>query len=109
MIIFSGADDALVHECEQENETCKVVLEDPECHEVGIQVDKCVAEDLKRLWAAGIKTICSCCGHGALPAFICIQVEDREQALQMGYTEIPYRYDHCAKCGVFIASKGRCE
>ena len=104
MIYFSGTDD-IPHRCERESAACKVVTQDPEFAKVGIEVDRCVLKDLRTVWAQGIRTECSCCGHGNGQAFICVAKEDAGKMRAMGYTEIPHRYAHCAECGVFFAPK----
>lgn len=107
MIIFEGADGALRHLCGREDESCRVVVPLPEYGMVGITADKCIVDDLKAIWAEGVRTVCSCCGHGDEgAAFVCVVDEDADKMRELGYREIPRRYDHCAGCGVFFAPKG---
>ena len=107
MIVFEGVDGALRHNCERETESCKVELPAPESEMVGISLDKCIADTVRAVWAAGVRTVCSCCGHGNKgAAFVCVVEDDADKMRDMGYREIPRRYDHCAGCGVFFAPKG---
>ncbi len=106
MIVFGGVDGGLTHQCPHETTECKAIITEPQDENVGIEIDRCILPDLKILWAHEIRTECSCCGHGnAGAAFICVIAEDADKARSLGYDEIPRRYEHCEKCGVFFAPK----
>lgn len=47
-------------------------------------VDACIAEEIKMLWAAGVKTEASCCGHNGKSSIACgrpnVMISDPSQA-----------------------------
>lgn len=57
-----------------------------------IRVDSCIADEIKRLNALGIRTESCCCGHGEREPSALIQPSSVIRALELGY--IPrYRTD----------------
>lgn len=66
--------------CEIGSHKCSVALEVPNNVKIykvwfderkyTVSVDKCLVPAIKALWAAGIPTVNSCCGHGILPVSI---------------------------------------
>ena len=49
-----------------------------------VSLDACIAEDIQRLWAAGIWTLGSCCGHGDVnPSVVLASHADGERALEV--------------------------
>lgn len=57
-------------------------------------IDRCVLPELQRLWAQGIRTVCSCCGHGdASRAYIRVDGRDAEKMLALGYE--PFEPHEC--------------
>lgn len=46
--------------------------------ENGIAVDSCIADEIQRAWAQGVRTLGSCCGHGEEPPSV-VLTEDPEQ------------------------------
>ena len=112
MFTFCSTDGSIAHTCANEGADCSAVVECPNAKWVGIEVDRCVMKDLRIIWEAGISTVCCCCGHGSVAAFICVSHADREKMIDLGYREMPLRYEHCAECGAFFAPKhmgGACE
>lgn len=44
----------------------------------GVPVDACIADDIKRLWEAGVRTAGSCCGHNRqCPSLVLADGEDK--------------------------------
>lgn len=106
MITFYSEDTAIPRACPQENEDCKAEAVHPDCAKVAVLIDRCVLADVKRLWALGIKTVCSCCGHGnQAAAFIAVEPEESGRMKELGYEEAPLRYAHCKDCGEFYKPK----
>ena len=57
-------------------------------------IDRCVLPELKELWALGIETTCSCCGHGDNEkAYIRVKNEYMTKMLDLGYE--PYEMHAC--------------
>lgn len=110
MIYFGSCDPGHKHSCERESEICLTVVPDPATDRVtGLEVDRCVVPDLEEVWANGIRTKCSCCGHGTSPGFIVVVADDAAKMAELGYKEIAPRYDHCSECGVFFQLKQKPE
>lgn len=106
MIQFYAEDPTISHTCPEESETCKADAILPDCTNVSILIDRCMLTDVKQLWEMGIKTVCSCCGHGKQnAAFIVVAPEESERMKELGYEEAPPRYAHCADCGAFFKPK----
>jgi len=71
-------------------------------------IDPCVRPELEALWAQGIETVCSCCGHGNQDAaFIVVDEAYRADMESQGYAQAPMKYEHCADCGAFFRPKQR--
>lgn len=69
-------------------------------------VDACLKPELNGLWDRGIRTVCSCCGHGdAGEAFIVVVPEDRQKMIDLGYAERPPVEDECRLCGATFRPK----
>jgi len=72
----------------------------------GEEIDRCIRGEVRELQEAGIRTVCSCCGHGLERAgYIAVDREDREKMIALGYEERAPRYAHCTACGVFFRPK----
>lgn len=57
-------------------------------------LDRCIVPELKALWAQGIETICSCCGHGNDErSYIRVPAEEAGKMLALGYE--PYEMHAC--------------
>lgn len=57
-------------------------------------LDRCIVPELQMLWAKGIETVCSCCGHGDdNEAYIRVKSEYVPLMLKMGYE--PYERHTC--------------
>lgn len=54
-----------------------------------IYVDKCIASELMQLWANGIETKASCCGHGKTTGSIAVSEEYSEYMESLGYVREP--------------------
>lgn len=49
-------------------------------------LDRCVLPELKTLWELGVKTVCSCCGHGKdHEAYIRVDKNSAQTMLDLGY------------------------
>lgn len=46
--------------------------------EAGIAIDQCIADAILAAWAAGVRTLGSCCGHGKRPPDV-VLTQDRDQ------------------------------
>ena len=51
-----------------------------------ICVDKCLEEEVRRLWVLGIKTTGCCCGHNKLDSYIGVWDEDIPKMKEIGYS-----------------------
>ena len=58
-----------------------------------ICVDACLADEVRALWAEGIRTTGCCCGHNALPGYIGVVDEDVPRMLALGYRVRPHETD----------------
>lgn len=54
-----------------------------------VDVDSCIAAEVQGLWALGIKTVASCCGHGKVLPVISVAAEHEEAMLALGYQRQP--------------------
>ena len=73
--------------------------------DVGFAIEKCLLWELSRLWDRGIKTLCTCCGHGKYTARIVVDEKDAQAMRDLGYEEIPPNNGEpmggsCGLCGV---------
>ena len=77
---------------------------DRHTHAVGLEdIDPCVRPELEKLWALGIETVCSWCGHGdRAGAFIVVDPKDADRMAELGYERAPEKYGICKDCGVFF-------
>lgn len=57
---------------------------------IPISVDMCIAEEVRGLWARGIVTTGSCCGHNRQPGFISVLPEHADMMLSLGYERYPH-------------------
>ena len=66
----------------------QVVLRLPK-HYVGQKVwagiDRCIADEIIKLWNEGITTLGSCCGHNQIKGTICVDDLDIEKMQKLGY------------------------
>lgn len=51
----------------------------------GVCIDVCIALEITNLWNAGVKTLNSCCGHGATAASIVVADESINEMIELGY------------------------
>ena len=105
MMVFYGHSNGIPHVCPKEDEACEQTAALPGTARVFVRVDRCILPDVKAMWALGIRTVCSCCGHGGAPGYIVAAAEDAEKARAGGWEEAPPLNEHCAKCGVFFRPK----
>lgn len=93
------------HKCDRESEDCYVRVTLPVCTGAveEFDVDRCLLPELKQLWKQGIKTHCSCCGHG-LPynAFIVADRSCEDKMDALGYESPPDMLDVCYNCDAGI-------
>ena len=72
-------------------------------------VEKCILWELTQLWEQGIKTLCSCCGHGKFLPRIVVGEQDAQKMRDLGYEEIPSDVKRmgmsCGLCGVSFKPK----
>lgn len=105
MLIFSSNDPTVVHDCEDECPACDVTVTGAAWGRgdvrTGFTADRCVAYELQTLMAAGVRTVCSCCGHGSPEqAYIVVDPQDAEKMADMGYEPCDMPHEHCGRCGV---------
>jgi len=55
-----------------------------------VDIDGCILEEVENLWALGIQTVESCCGHNREQGYISVVDKDIEKMKQLGYEEIKY-------------------
>lgn len=56
--------------------------------ENGYCLDRCIAEEVMRLWMMGIKTTGCCCGHNKVQPYIGVEESDVTKMILMGYKRI---------------------
>lgn len=56
-----------------------------------VSVDRCMVDEIKKLWSEGIVTNGCCCGHNNkfIDGYIGVEPEYHEKMLSMGYKEMP--------------------
>lgn len=78
-----------------------------------IEVDECIAEEIKKLWAQGIHTQGCCCGHQTQKGFIQVERTDLAKMLELGYewyTDYPEELGGKNRMDAFVPkSKCNCE
>lgn len=57
----------------------------PDTKKKYIFIDKCIADEVQRLWGLGIVTMASCCGHNKSDGFISVLDEFIPQMKRLGY------------------------
>ena len=55
-----------------------------------VDIDRCIADEILWLWAQGIRTEASCCGHNKVEPWIGVLPEYANQMRLLGYKEYPY-------------------
>lgn len=50
-------------------------------------IDACLVPEIVSLWAEGIRTLESCCGHGRISGYIAVPDEHIEQMRGLGYVD----------------------
>lgn len=71
-------------------EKCPVPAELPWAPGVVVELDTCIAAEVKGLWDAGISTESCCCGMGdASAAYIYVDAIYADQMEALGYKEAP--------------------
>ena len=64
----------------------KNIIVDDDIYKNGkLEIDKCLIEEIKQLWALGIHTQGCCCGHNKTIGFIQVERTDFQKMLDMGY------------------------
>lgn len=53
-------------------------------------IDRCILREIQELWAEGIRTYGSCCGHNTGPSMVNVHADDDEAMLGMGYVRWPH-------------------
>ena len=91
------------HKCMAESESCNVKVSMParDSDRVAedIYIERCILSEMQWLWKQGIKTLCSCCGHGlAYNAFITVDKACKDRMEALGYESPPDMLDVCANC-----------
>lgn len=91
------------HMCDKEDGECCVKIDMPICAGAieEVLIEKCILTEVQSLWKMGIKTHCSCCGHG-LPyqAFITVEKGYEKQMEELGYESPPDLLEVCENCDV---------
>ena len=54
-----------------------------------VGIDRCILEEIQDLWAKGIRTYGSCCGHNHSPSMVNVHADDDVAMLSMGYVRWP--------------------
>ena len=54
-----------------------------------VGIDRCILAEIRVLWAADIRTIESCCGHGTAPGYIAVTPECEGAMEALGYQRAP--------------------
>lgn len=52
-------------------------------------IDLCIADEILALWAAGVRTIESCCGHNQVKGYIAVPPEYEWLMEALGYARHP--------------------
>lgn len=52
-------------------------------------IDICIARAIAEMWALGIKTLNSCCGHGKLEPTVIVDMKNVKHAWIHGYRMVP--------------------
>ena len=73
-----------------DNTTLIEVPEDIDIKLNKIEVDKCIAEEIKELLNNGIKTVASCCGHNKIAGSICV---DKKHIKKMEKLDYKHQYN----------------
>lgn len=81
-----------------------------------VALDYCLVHELESLWESGVKTVCSCCGHGSDVPCIVVKRDYCQKMKELGYQElypeeergaIIMRVRSCGACGVVFRAKTR--
>lgn len=70
--------------------TYNIITDDNEIYKKEVQVDECLADEIKELWSKGIKTCGCCCGHGFALGFIEVTYDCIKDMENMGYVHYIY-------------------
>lgn len=54
-----------------------------------VSIDRCLVDEIRELWRAGIRTTGCCCGHNQRAGFIGVFPEDIPAMLRLGYEVHP--------------------
>ncbi|MHA1973009.1 MAG: hypothetical protein ACTSW1_08450 [Candidatus Hodarchaeales archaeon] len=49
-----------------------------------VSIDSCIVDAIEGLWREGVRTQGCCCGHGPIPATVCVEDEDIPKMKAMG-------------------------
>lgn len=52
-------------------------------------IDRCIVPEVKALWALGVRTIESCCGHNVASGYIAVDEASRPKMEALGYRPDP--------------------
>lgn len=72
-----------------------------------INVDRCLADEILKLWRAGIRTTGCCCGHNQLDGFIGVVDDDVPVMERLGYERRPNETDASRRDGFYPKSVAR--
>lgn len=53
-------------------------------------IDRCILLEIESLWAFGIRTYGSCCGHNTSASMVNVHSDDDRKMLSLGYTRSPH-------------------
>jgi hypothetical protein len=56
-----------------------------------VDIDRCIAEEIKYLWSLGIETMASCCGHNKIKGSVIVAKKDIEFIKKLGYKTLPLK------------------
>lgn len=64
----------------------KNIITDGDIYKNGfVEIDKCLVDEIKKLWWLGIHTQGCCCGHNKMTGFIQVERTDYQRMLNFGY------------------------
>jgi len=59
-----------------------------------VSIDICICQEMAELWAMGIKTLNSCCGHNKVLPSVIVEPEDAKRMEELGYSRCLSINDH---------------
>src|SRR3990167_2157209 len=69
-----------------------------------VGIDRCCLADVEAMWARGIETVESCCGHGVTSGYVLVTPEHVDVRRAVGYRSDPLKSD---RSDLFLWPKAR--